>query len=173
VEFESLEQYRRAVALARVRRGDVIYVSRPFYATLAEFEKSWLWQHSLDWRVQLVTDLELDAPIVVRAGLAAGEQAKVDSPRVRGPFYRDVRTARATILFGGVAAFERALQHGVIGRGDCVQFTPEELWTLPAETYRRLEREVETAGACLCEGEPPTPIAVFRGRADDGTSGAH
>lgn len=65
VEFDTLEQYRRAAELARVRRGDVVYVSRDLYAALPEHERSWLWRHSLEVRVHLVTDLAVKPPIVV------------------------------------------------------------------------------------------------------------
>ena len=165
MQFDSIEQYRRAAALACVDRGDVVYISRDVYAGLSEVEKNWLWRHSLEARVQLVTDLKLGRPIVVRRGWAASEQSAVDSPRGRGPFYRDARDAGAVILFDRVADLQRVLGSGALERGDCVQVVPEELWALPPTAYERLERDVLAAGACLCEGEPPATVAVYRARA--------
>jgi hypothetical protein len=49
----------------RLPRDDVLYVAPALYHRLSEAEQGWLWQTALAARVRLITDLEVDPPIVV------------------------------------------------------------------------------------------------------------
>lgn len=76
MEFSSFASFARAVAEGRVLGGDVVYVAPALYAELTQEDRGWLWRQALETRVQLVTDLEVDPPIVVhRRGRSSGERA--------------------------------------------------------------------------------------------------
>jgi hypothetical protein len=66
VEFRTLAEYRDAAG--RVGRGDTVYVDAALYRALPAGEREWLWRHALSARAQLVTDLDTEAPIIVRRG---------------------------------------------------------------------------------------------------------
>ena len=74
MEFLTFADYRRAVLEGGVlARGDFVYVSSKVYEGLSVAQRDWLWTSALAARVRLVTDLEVNPPVIVRRGWALGD----------------------------------------------------------------------------------------------------
>ena len=74
LQFDSFVAFQRAVAAGRLLRDDIVYVSSDMYARLTDAARGWLWNAALESRVRLITDLEVDPPIVVHRKAGGGDE---------------------------------------------------------------------------------------------------
>jgi len=72
MEFHTFDEFVKALVGGRVLAGDIVYVAPELYRTFSESQRGWLWQHAIEARARLVTDLDVDPPIVVHRGGPGG-----------------------------------------------------------------------------------------------------